>query len=558
MSRNIFLSFLGTNDYVDCNYYLDQQPDSAVANVKFMQEALVQTVCKGFTASDQVVILATEKAKAINYLSRLDSRGLQERLNSLAQRTLQAPHECVIIKEGFTEGEIWDVFQVIDNQVQQNDVVYLDITHAFRYLPMLGVVLLNFLKVTKSITVGGVYYGAFEKLGPAFEVKKMPLEDRNAPVLNLLPMIELQSWANAAQNFSKYGTVNEVVELTKKTINPILKSTKGKDVESNSLRHFSTLVENLIPMIYTNRGGELMTYDFDQLTNIIDQIKEKEIAIKPLKSLLAIIEAKINSLTDSPYVWLSTSKWCLQHNLIQQGLTQLQEGILTYLVEYAKVNYQDNFYDYKQKKSRNLLSSLLSIAQQNIPPSEWKNEVSDNKDKSFALLSNPKLHAFSSVYAKITTLRNDINHAGYTQDAKSHKEFSGKLRDYIECTEDILTTSNNTLVNVSNHPSANWPTEQLMYAQKDFPKILDIPFPTISPALTLEEMDKLIDEYARKVLALNPAAVHVMGEMTFTFRLVNVLKAQGILCLASTTERIATVENGVKTSQFKFVQFRSY
>ena len=50
-----------------------------------------------------------------------------------------------------------------------------------------------------------------------------------------------------------------------------------------------------------------------------------------------------------------------------------------------------------------------------------------------------------------------------------------------------------------------------------------------------------------------------MGEMNFTFGLVNMLLNYGIKCLASTTKRIAQESaNGVKESVFYFVQFREY
>ena len=50
-----------------------------------------------------------------------------------------------------------------------------------------------------------------------------------------------------------------------------------------------------------------------------------------------------------------------------------------------------------------------------------------------------------------------------------------------------------------------------------------------------------------------------MGEMTLTFRIVELLKAQGIRCVASTTERIVTdLPDNRKETQFTFVQFREY
>jgi hypothetical protein len=47
-------------------------------------------------------------------------------------------------------------------------------------------------------------------------------------------------------------------------------------------------------------------------------------------------------------------------------------------------------------------------------------------------------------------------------------------------------------------------------------------------------------------MAMNPkpAAVHLMGEMTFTFALVRKLQAAGIRCVASTTARDVVEEGG--------------
>ena len=114
------------------------------------------------------------------------------------------------------------------------------------------------------------------------------------------------------------------------------------------------------------------------------------------------------------------------------------------------------------------------------------------------------------------------------------------------------------LLNLSNHPSSQWPEVQLQTAIRLYGALVDLPFPVISPTFSSTDLDLLVHQFEQTIMGMNPAAVHIMGEMTFTFRLVNVLKAKSIRCLASTTERIATVENGVKTSQFKFIQFRNY
>jgi len=114
------------------------------------------------------------------------------------------------------------------------------------------------------------------------------------------------------------------------------------------------------------------------------------------------------------------------------------------------------------------------------------------------------------------------------------------------------------LLNLSNHPSTLWPDNQLKKALQIYNSVKDLPFPQVSPEFNSDELKELVQDYEFKISKANPTAVHIMGELTFTHRLVNKLKAIGIPCIASTTERKVTIENNIKTSQFQFVQFREY
>lgn len=115
-------------------------------------------------------------------------------------------------------------------------------------------------------------------------------------------------------------------------------------------------------------------------------------------------------------------------------------------------------------------------------------------------------------------------------------------------------------INLSNHPSSKWSAEQYSAAAA-FGPVVDMPFPTINPHSTTEEITSLAEQYASRIAegrGDEPLTVHVMGEMTFTYHLVRLLKRQGIDCVASTTERVVVDVDGAKASQFSFVQFRHY
>lgn len=114
------------------------------------------------------------------------------------------------------------------------------------------------------------------------------------------------------------------------------------------------------------------------------------------------------------------------------------------------------------------------------------------------------------------------------------------------------------LLNLTNHPSANWPENQLKAASENYGHVQDLPFPQIDPDWDEARIDRLSKEYFEQITELRPQAVHIMGEMTFTYRLVELLKTAGIPCIASTTVRRVSEKEGRKTSVFNFVKFREY
>lgn len=118
------------------------------------------------------------------------------------------------------------------------------------------------------------------------------------------------------------------------------------------------------------------------------------------------------------------------------------------------------------------------------------------------------------------------------------------------------------LINLSNHPSDRWGDEQRQQAIEQYGGIEDVAFPQISPQATHKEVKRLAESYAVRIQnrknETTKIAVHLMGEMTFTYILVNQLLAAGIPCLASTTHRTVEEKDGKKIVQFQFVQFREY
>lgn len=451
MARKVFISFLGTNNYVPCNYFIEKDPAQKVSNVKYVQEAIIKLFCGDFTQNDVSFTFTTSLAHQMNYLDNgqwnneskqydLPNIGLQTVYKNILRDSNSPQYQSLPIKEGFSEKEIWEIFETVSNVIDNGDELILDITHAFRFLPMLGVTLIDFLKVTKNITVKGVFYGAFEKLGVQAKVLNMPIEERNAPIINLLPLIELQRWTQAASNFNQYGFVSNIFDLTDETIKPILAQTKGKDELSKSLKELGKILNPLVTNIHTNRGKELKEFNPRKLNEEIAKIESSTVFIKPLKPLFEIIKNKVQPLIQTEHIWLESTKWCYEHNLIQQGITQLQEGILTYLLDHLKEQYQDKYYDCFEEKPRKFMASLLNVLLYQTPETEWENELGKNKVKANQVKDDDVIKLFVKIYSALTGIRNDIQHAGYLKNAGNSKTFKEKLELYILETEKIINT----------------------------------------------------------------------------------------------------------------------
>lgn len=115
------------------------------------------------------------------------------------------------------------------------------------------------------------------------------------------------------------------------------------------------------------------------------------------------------------------------------------------------------------------------------------------------------------------------------------------------------------LLNISNHPISSWSDKQTEAAKILYGSIQDLPFPHINPTYNEEEIKVIANDYYNRINSIQPQAIHLMGELTFCFCLLMLLKNKGYKVIASTTTRnISYSETGEKISKFEFVRFREY
>jgi len=426
MARKVFISILGTGYYQKTKYYYNDKDN--YIETHFVQEATLNLVNTKWNRGDKAFIFLTKRARVDNwespaqvnnfFVKKGDSKayiGLKETLLRNDFLLEIVDDDSINIPDGNNEKEIWEIFEKVFNVLKDNDEVYFDITHAFRSIPMLVMVLINYSKFLKNITVKSITYGNWEGKD----------ENNNSPIINLTAFSELQDWTSAANDFVNFGNVEKLSKLAKNDISPLARQFKGENDTVNSLIKISKFLPQFIDNILTCRGKSITKNMEGKLINKeLNNIKEN--LISPLTPILNKIENKLFPFdnNDNLINGFNAVSWCIDNNLIQQGFTILQENIISLVCEDVDIDKAD-------KKTRNIVSSCFTIKENEITKEEWKGDANSYPEITELILEKSKIiEILKSDYISLTNIRNDINHFGYSDNTMKPEKLKKALFDY--------------------------------------------------------------------------------------------------------------------------------
>lgn len=382
-----FISFLGTGKYDKCQYKFQENIGK---EVKYIQDDLIDRFCGDYDENDKVVFFLTSEAKNAHW-----STGLE---NTIKEKNLKCKICPVDIKDSKTESDIWGLFQQIYENIDEYDEIIFDLTHSFRYLPMLFFSILHYASFLKNISVQGIYYGAFDPKS----------ESKVAPIFDLTDSFKVMEWANAADAFVSYGYADKLEKLAKE---------RGKDFigAGNLAKNISTMSKSImcsrIPEIVAGKVFDCID------TKISQGAGNLQPAFKPI---LEKVSDKISGFKrNDASNFIPAVQWSVDHKMVPQGATILQEGFLTYIMcRHVSVADTDILYD---RDLRQYVSDRLHrYSEENV--SEYK-ELLDKicKDKF--------TQDCCEIWKEISQLRNAVNHGGTD---KNHQNSSDSLFNQLE------------------------------------------------------------------------------------------------------------------------------
>lgn len=402
-----FISFLGTGNYQPCKYKLSDSFTSD--DVIYVQEALVKALCTDYTESDAICIFVTKEARA-KHLDKLLSK-----LNSL---DLKCKIDPIDINDSKNEADIWTLFKTLYDAIGTKDSVVFDLTHSFRYLPMLFFSILNYAQYLKQINVDGIYYGAYEAR----------TEDNIAPIFDMSDAYTVLQWANAADSFVNYGIADKLYKQIKK-----------QDMEFSDSGKLSDSILKLANNMNYARGQRI--YEGKMFSHCLEKINtykySADIKLNPiLLPVLDSVEKKMeNFKSNSALNFIPAVQWYIDHDMPAEAISMLKEGICTYLIT-------DTNGDFKNPSLRLALGNRLAYKGKNPfnyeKQGQWRDLVESIMSTDLAKKLKPVIESFN-------TFRNDIDHSGFVEQARSpenlRKEIIDAFKSLVEIFKDEGTIS---------------------------------------------------------------------------------------------------------------------
>lgn len=369
------ISFLGPTDYKTVTYtYRDQE-----FTTRLFPEALFHF----FPDLQQLYVFATPTVQSHPNLAQLRERVPPDRLT------------VVPIPEGHTEEELWDIFSALTEVVAEREEVVFDITHSFRSIPFLTFLAAAYLRAARRARIRAVVYGAYDA---------RPKDDPGPrPVFDLTPFVSLLDWLAATNQFIHTGDAQYLARLLRQ---------EGEARRSGALKHAGETLEPFSLAVMLCRPLEVMR-DAGRMENMLKRAAGVMAQwARPFTVMADRIQAEygkynlpdpIGDVAASLRHQLSIIRWYAEHGQIIQAVTLAREWVVTAV----GMQLQGSFIlatDEREKIERGL-SGLCRVAQGRSFPCEL-NEVGR------ALQSWPEAQAIRDLWNQLSTVRNDLDHAG--------------------------------------------------------------------------------------------------------------------------------------------------
>lgn len=358
---------------------------------------------------------------------------LRERLGDLVQP--------VDIPEGRSEAELWRIFERCAEIVNKGDEVLLDITHAFRSLPLIVFAVAAYLRRTKNVNISRIVYGAFEARD----------EQNRAPIFDLTPLLDLLDWLSGAEFLVQRSDATLLAERLKQTHQRMWRERTEEELPRR-LQSLGNALSNLSQALHLARPRDVMKAA-QSLLQLLDEVKQEvERWAKPFGVILEQVRTEAERLAhhapdqlDIGNLWkqLALIEHYLDKGLTMQAVTLAREWVVSWV---ALQRGEGDWLDARYRADE--IEEALGAA------AKSRGEQADMPDWFGRL---PQSREVARLWNWLTDLRNDLAHCGMRKDAANigsieqrAKEIPQRLRSLVDCVPDRVLFGGRVVIDLKS------------------------------------------------------------------------------------------------------------
>lgn len=359
-----------------------------------------------FESFDKMYVLVTEEARKTTwpYVEREDDSCI----------------EAVGIPEGNTTEELWSLFQILLDNVDDGDELIFDITHGLRAIPFIIFLFLAFLKTAKDVKIASVYYAQFNKSGNESGGVNL--------VVDLSEFVEMLDWITAAHTFISTGAGLELAELLYRKVpaNEELASDKSLWPVKRNLKHTVDAISNLSDALIMARPFEVLktskkveeTLSKSGL-EVAKLVPQFGVLLKPVSDTYS--QFKLANESDPHEVLIQQWKlidWYISHRQFNNAVLLMREWIVSYtMVKNSKTelidrNLREEFEYLLNKKAHSPIQDEGGLAEAFTKPIVIDSDLSE-------------------LFQNLGQLRNDLAHLGHRKKGLSTKNIVELANEYF-------------------------------------------------------------------------------------------------------------------------------
>jgi hypothetical protein len=290
------ISFLGISKMNETSYALDSHPD-----VKVKTRFAGYAVHRLFNA-DETMVFCTSAAQG-NYNLLINAHPDAQDFRKID------------IPDGMNTTQMWQIFQLLTDQVIDGDYLIVDVSNSFRSLPIIVSAALNFLQEVRNVTIYQVVYGAYDLHASI-----------DTTIVNLQPFVDINKWVNATHSFIHYAQGEELARLLQQL------STSPRD----PWREIGQKMRELTTALQLVSLPDIGVYAY-QLKGLVDQAPQQFSGqYAPINALLKQVASEYASfatVSDVPGELRRQQhimQWYLNHNLYAQAILLAREWMVSF------------------------------------------------------------------------------------------------------------------------------------------------------------------------------------------------------------------------------------